>query len=198
MTRKEQHDNLREACIQEAMTIIETSGIENLSMREVSRRLGVSHQAPYKHFESRDHILAEILMRSFEAFAHYLDSRQHSKNPQADLKEMGFAYLRYAAENPLQYRLMFSTPLPAPAQHPKMMEKAQYAFSILRDAISKMTLESNPDLNALFVWSTMHGLASILHMQMFTELSVADHTLEEMIQHIMMRVDIGLINDGTL
>ena len=53
--------NLREACIAEAFRIIEDAGLEALSLREVARRLGVSHQAPYKHFPSRDHIVAEIL-----------------------------------------------------------------------------------------------------------------------------------------
>jgi hypothetical protein len=43
--RKKSAD-LREACIREALAIIETEGVENLSLREVSRRLGISHQAP--------------------------------------------------------------------------------------------------------------------------------------------------------
>jgi len=42
--------DLREACIREALAIIEVGGVESLSLREVARRLGVSHQAPYKHF----------------------------------------------------------------------------------------------------------------------------------------------------
>jgi AcrR family transcriptional regulator len=43
------------------MLIIGERGIEELSLREVARRLGVSHQAPYKHFPSRDHLLAEVV-----------------------------------------------------------------------------------------------------------------------------------------
>lgn len=195
MTRKNKPDNLREACIHEAMVIIETSGIEKLSMREVSRRLGVSHQAPYKHFESRDHILAEILKRSFEDFAQYMDRRPHSDDPYTDLHSMGFAYLQYAAENPLQYRLMFSTPLPDPEQHPQMMEKAQHAFSLLRDVISRMSLSANPDFNALYVWSTIHGLASILQMQMFDKLTVSHHDLEDMVQTVVGRIGTGLAGD---
>ncbi|MCG8692745.1 MAG: TetR/AcrR family transcriptional regulator, partial [Minwuiales bacterium] len=65
--------DLREACVREALAIIDTSGVEELSLREVARRLGVSHQAPYRHFPSRDHILAEIVTRAFESFARYLD-----------------------------------------------------------------------------------------------------------------------------
>jgi hypothetical protein len=50
--RKKSAD-LREACIREALAIIETEGVENLSLREVSRRLGISHQAPYKPIWTR-------------------------------------------------------------------------------------------------------------------------------------------------
>lgn len=192
MARKPKYDNLRDACVEEAMRIIEASGIESLSMREVARRLGVSHQAPYKHFESRDHILAEILKRSFEDFARHLDARPQSGEAFADLAAMGHAYLHYAAEKPLQYRLMFGTPLPDPDQHPEMMDKAQVAFSLLRDNIAAMNLPSEPDVNALYVWSTIHGLASILHMQMFDDLSVAHHDIEQLMQQVILRIGTGL------
>lgn len=192
MARHEKHENLREACITEAMAIIDTAGVEHLSMREVARRLNVSHQAPYKHFESRDHILAEILTRSFEDFARALAARPKTSEPRADLAAMGYAYLQYAAENPLQYRLMFGTPLPNPAQHPLMIEKAQVAFALLRAVIAQMPLPNDPDLNALFVWSTMHGLASIVQMQMFQKLSVSEHTLAEMVGHVLAGIDTAL------
>ncbi len=53
--------DLKEACIQAAREVIAEQGVESLSMRDVSRKLGVSHQAPYRHFPSRDHLLAEIM-----------------------------------------------------------------------------------------------------------------------------------------
>lgn len=188
--------DLREACLQEALAIIETTGIESLSLREVARRLGVSHQAPYKHFPSRDHILAEIVSRAFTAFAHYLDERAGSADPHTDLESMGRAYLSYAQAHPLQYRLMFGTPLPDPAQHPAMMQNAQHAFALLRDCIGRLQPATRPpheiERDALFVWATMHGIASILQTHALETLALSDDVLKTMTDHSLLRIGTGL------
>ena len=71
---------LREACIAAAREAIARHGIESLSLRDVARRLGVSHQAPYKHYPSRDHLLAEVMRCGFQQFARHLDARLHFDN----------------------------------------------------------------------------------------------------------------------
>lgn len=192
MPRKAKYQDLREACITEALSIIETSGIEHLSLREVSRRLGVSHQAPYKHFPSRDHILAEVVKRSFEDFAHYLDTRPQNDDPHHNLESMGRTYLQYAIDHPLQYRLMFGTPLPDVQAHPEMMHSAQHTFALLRDCLSQMSLKTTTELDALFVWSVMHGLASLLQTQTMDTLALPQDVLDKAVQHVLLRIGMGL------
>jgi len=63
-------------------------GWEALSLRDVAQRLGVSHQAPYKHFPSRDHILAGIVGRAYEEFAGELDRRARSEDHFEDLGDL--------------------------------------------------------------------------------------------------------------
>ena len=196
MARRSKADNLREACLTEALAIIAGQGLEQLSLREVARRLGVSHQAPYKHFASRDHLLAELLTRSFDDFANRLAARPATDDPQADLAALGRAYLEYAAAHPLQYRLMFGTPLPDPTAHPTMMAQAQRAFGLLHAAIRRLGLAADPDLDALYVWSTMHGLASILPTSMFARLTVAQHPPAALIEHVLTHIGSGLHGDA--
>lgn len=63
MTKVINELNLKEACVQAAREVITEHGVEGLSLRDVVRKLAVSLQAPYRHFTSRDRVLAEIMRR---------------------------------------------------------------------------------------------------------------------------------------
>lgn len=159
--------DLREDCLAEAAAIIAERGPEALSLREVARRLGVSHQAPYRHFESRDHILAELTVRALHAFADRLESRERQEDPARDLEALGRAYFAHAARDPLSYRLMFGTPLLDPEAHPALAEAGRRPFGILLAAIRRMprhaggSAPGQAEADALFAWSTVHGVASL-------------------------------------
>jgi AcrR family transcriptional regulator len=193
--RKPKPEDLRKACVEEALAIIGESGLEHLSLREVARRLHVSHQAPYKHFRSRDHILAEVVSRAYSDFADHLDRRPRSADPSEDMANMGKAYLEYAQTHPLHYRLMFETPLPDPREHPEMMRRAAHAFSLLKGAIARLSDRADnapADLDALFVWSVMHGLAGILRGDALGVLGIPVPMLESAVPFALGRIGLAL------
>lgn len=187
--------DLREACVKEALAIIAKGGIDSLSLRDVARRLGVSHQAPYKHFPSRDHILAEVVGRAYATFAAHLAKRPTSEDPYEDLGLLGRAYLDYARKHPLHYQLMFGTPLPDPAEHPEMMKQAEHAFATLRDAIAKLpgrAQGADVELDALYAWSVVHGLASILQTRATQQLGIRKATIAEATAHTLGKIGSAL------
>lgn len=189
--------DLKEACVRAAHEVIAERGIEQLSLRDVARRLGVSHQAPYKHYPSRDHLLAEVIRRCFEGFARYLDARDAHDDPHADLASLGQRYLAYARKHPLEYRLMFSTPWPEPAVHPDLVRDAVHAFDVLRnvlrrlygDAAAQRTLV---DLDAMFIWSNMHGLASIMQSNVMEHLELAPNVSAHTGEHILRMLSLAM------
>ncbi len=169
--------NLKEACIQAAREVIAEEGVEGLSMRDVARRLEISHQAPYRHFATRDHLLAEIMRRCFEDFAQFLDHSSKEHQPE-ELRGMGEAYLDYAALKPLEYRLMFGTPWPEPAAHPELVKHAVHAFDLLRQNLLKQHgknsgAKKQAELEAMFIWSLLHGYASIEQSNVMQHLVLA-------------------------
>jgi AcrR family transcriptional regulator len=191
--------DFREACVVEALAVVAESGVHSLSLREVARRLGVSHQAPYKHFASRDHILAEIVRRAFDHFAAALDARPRSLDLVKDSRSMGRAYVDYALEHPLEYQLMFGAPLPPPERHPEMMRSARHAFSLLRDDLARVFAASGApegaidlDSEALFVWAAVHGLASLQATEAMGTLDLPPGTRERMREHMLDRIGAAL------
>lgn len=181
---------LKEACVRAAHEVIAEHGIEALSLREVARKLGVSHQAPYRHYPTRDHLLAEVMRRCFESFARSLDARERFDDPSADLHSLGQAYLRFAASHPLEYRLMFNAPWPEKADHPALLRDATHAFNILRNVLARVHGDEKSkkaliDLDAMFIWSTMHGLASIMQSSAMTHLDMPKTVHAKAIPHVM-------------
>jgi AcrR family transcriptional regulator len=157
---------LRESCVTTALAIIAEQGLDKLSLREVARRLGVSHQAPYKHYPSRDHLLAEVVRRCFARFNAVMAAAAVGvADPMEAMRCRGETYLRFAIDNPLEYRLMFGDPLPDPEAHPDMLAEAHVAFDALRASVAAVVGRPADDpaivADALFVWSTVHGFAMI-------------------------------------
>lgn len=199
--KKAKPENLREACVGEALAIIESEGVEKLSLREVARRLGVSHQAPYKHFPSRDHILAEVVTRAFAALVHELEALPPSDDPQEDLTAMARAYLAFSQAHPLQYRLMFATPLPDSGEHPQIMEEARRAFSTLNRGLSRLhgladTATPEVLLDSLFVWSTLHGLSGISSGSTLEALRFPPSAITQAAPHVLTRLAQALEPQG--
>ena len=188
---------LKEACVRAAHDFIAEHGVERLSLREVARRLGVSHQAPYKHYPSRDHLLAEVIRRCFRRFAAYLDERGVQADPHEDLGALGRRYLAFAAEHPLEYRLMFGTPWPEPAEQVGLVADARHALDVLRAVLRRIhgsgrAQRTRVDLDAMFIWSQMHGLASITNADVMDHLGLAPQAGRQMVPHAMQMLSLAM------
>ncbi len=179
------------------MEVIATKGLEGLSLRAVARELGVSHQAPYKHFTSRDHLLAEVIRRCLRDFAVTLHrsgfSPDGSPLPAEEAMQMlGIAYLTFSRENALAYRLMFATPWPEASRELDLAGDARAAFDILTDRLAglkKYASAADHRADALFVWSAIHGLAGVVESEAMSYLDFDGASSESAIQYAMQMVN---------
>jgi AcrR family transcriptional regulator len=198
-TGNDVHSDLRDACVVEATNIIAEAGVEALSLREVARRLGVSHQAPYRHFASRDHVLAEVVRRAFARFATALERAPQTGNARTDALAMGMAYVGFALTHPLEYRLMFGGALPLPSAHPEMMNGAREAFAILQrtmervaEARSQAIVKSDIDRESLFVWSSLHGIVSLLRSDALNTLELDEEARQQFVAHSLRKIGMAM------
>src|SRR5687767_15921657 len=102
------HGDLRRAMVQAALEILrETQSLE-LSLRELARRAGVSHNAPYKHFADKRELLAAVSAAGFEMLAKRMARAIAGRgNAREQLFAMLRAYVDHGVDNPALYRLMF-------------------------------------------------------------------------------------------
>ncbi len=107
--------------------------------------------------------------------------------------------MSFARAHPTRYRLMFSTPMPNPEKYPEMMEKARMAFGLLEKRLADMPAPAMPvgplqsgKLDALFVWSTVHGLAGLLSSQIMAGLRFTPEEHAAVIGQILARIGLGL------
>lgn len=162
------HGDLRRALLEAAARLIARQGATRVSLREIAREAGVSHAAPYHHFEDRETILAEVAASGFEALREALARGAGGGEEASTLERLqgaGVAYVGFARENPEMYRLMFGGLLSDRSRYPALKNAADAAFGVLLDLLGAghgAGERAGVHPVALATWSTVHGLASLL------------------------------------
>jgi AcrR family transcriptional regulator len=152
------HGDLEAALVRSAGDILEKEGVEALSLREVARRAGVSHNAPYRHFPQREALLAALAAEGFEL----LGQAQRRAAAAGGLRAMGEAYVRFALAHPQRFRLMFGGQVPI-GKHPQLRGVATQAFEGLSGALaSSVPGALGAGDCSIAAWALVHGLAQLL------------------------------------
>src|ERR1700751_4159428 len=91
------HGNLREELLEAAISLIAEVGPTAFTLREVARRAGVSHNAPYRHFRHKDDLIASVAAEGYRELTDAM-RRAAAKHPRAvdRLKHAGLAYIEFA------------------------------------------------------------------------------------------------------
>lgn len=163
------HGDLRRAILDAAHHLVRRDGAHRVSLRAIAREAGVSPAAPYYHFADRDTILAAVAASGFDSLARAMTesaAQRQEDDPLQGLQRAGIAYVRFAAENPELYRLMFSGLLNDRPAFPDLHRAAAAAFDVLQGLLGGATRPGSsggpPPAIALATWSTVHGLAMLL------------------------------------
>ena len=168
------HGDLRRALVNAALALVTEEQDWGFSLREVARRAGVSHNAPYKHFADKRDLLAAIAAAGFEALrARLVAAVAETRSADAALVAIGVAYVRFGVENPAHYRLMFGPTLTAVEGGLPVLVvgAAAGAKSVLQEAVlrgaeagcftASPDSQAELDVAALSAWSLVHGLAML-------------------------------------
>ncbi len=169
------HGDLRDALIEAAVALVTEEQDWTFSLREVARRAGVTHNAPYNHFAEKRDLLGAVAAVGFGRLrARMVAMTADIARADASLNTLAQAYIGFAIENPALYRLMFGPALakghsarPASALIAGAETKTVLEGIILRGAQSGIFAVEPEDEEAremahLACWSALHGLAMLI------------------------------------
>ncbi|NNH63269.1 TetR/AcrR family transcriptional regulator [Rhizobium laguerreae] len=161
------HGDLRRALIETALDMLAEEKGWQFTLREVARRAGVSHAAPYKHFPDKAALLAELAMIGFDRLRESLSVAKPKapKSPRDEVTSVAHAYVAFGTNNPALYRLMFSAGEEKVAGlhlNERALAVFDVALEILRRGQAAGSIRKRPiEGQAAAWWGLVHGMTML-------------------------------------
>lgn len=166
------HGNLRQQLIICAYDWISANGVESISLRKIAAIAQVSQTAPYRHFDSKEHLLAEVATMGFDNFSSAMSNNKITDDPAEDLVRCGVTYIEFGLNNEHIIDLMFNYPIKK-TDFPGLLAAASKAFGMLLQRLQYLHQgnEESVRLNSISMHAYVHGLLTIMQMNQRIESS---------------------------
>jgi AcrR family transcriptional regulator len=163
-----ERDDTKGRLLAEARDLYLEEGFARFSLREVARRAGVSAAAVYRHYDGKEALFGQVCAAGLQVFYTYLVRALAEPTPRARLAASSAQYLRFAMENPRDYRVLFMGAAqdgagPAARSEPKTPEPTfQFLVDRVRECMHARVLrEGDAEQVAAVIWASVHGLVSL-------------------------------------
>ena len=196
-TRPHHHGDLKQSLVRLAVEFLAEASVNDLSLRELARRAGVSQAAPYRHFTDKDQLLAAIAADGFrklgdliqQAMAEYPDSISEQYHQTA------YGYFKMGIVFPEHFKLMSGSTVSFDAffTHRELYLAAQRAFfslvkQILNCQKSGLMGQGCPIRRALHCWVTVHGFTTLYSLGRIHWLAVDEAHSQAALRGVMQSV----------
>ncbi len=160
------HGNLRETLLTEGLLRLESTSGGEVSLRELSRQVGVSANAVYRHFANKDALLTAMATRGFEQLiTAQATAVQSTPDPKMGFLNAGKVYIHFARQHPALFRLMYGR-FAVTHRDEQLQTMAQLAYEGMRYcAASAYQLDYDSEYTktiAARAWSMVHGLSQLI------------------------------------
>ena len=170
---KYHHGNLKEELISSACIICEADGHDRMSLRSIAKEAKVSQTAPYRHFKTKESLLAEVSTRGFTELKEILQNANAKKtlSTRDRFLEMGQTYIEFGLSKRNTYDLMHS-PVIDKTQFPELLNSAVGAFEELVCVLAELNpgiSAKDLDIKCIHYWALVHGLVGLLRNDSLAE-----------------------------
>jgi len=139
-------------------------------MRKLAKQVGVTAPALYRHFENREHVLADVVREAYRDFTAYLYRALEGRTALERFFRAGEGYLDFALQHPRWYELLFIAPehmgMDALPDDIEAMGCAVHQFWVdrVRECMDEGILKhGDPVQISLTMWAHAHGLLQLYH-----------------------------------
>ncbi len=161
------HGDLKQKTLEEAILFVKKNNHFEFSMRDLAKNLKVSHQAPYRHFKTKEELLVEIAKVGFLNLTAKLEELIEKEKITKLLDSVANLYIGFGVLYPVHYKLMFGGVIPDFEKYPDLDGLSRISYStfekMVKLLIQNKKLKKN-DTNSLtfYSWSLLHGFTSLL------------------------------------
>jgi AcrR family transcriptional regulator len=161
--RRYHHGNLRQALLEQAMVALRDRGIDELSLRELARAVGVSHAAPRRHFPDRQALLDALAIEGFARLGAAMRSAVASGDQDFEptLQRCAHAYVTFATTDAALLEVMFAGKHTETVDEAAALSFAPILELILRGQSEHIFEDGDPERVGLMLLSVIHGIASL-------------------------------------
>lgn len=176
---------IRNRILDEAILLITDKGFNNLSMRAIASRIGMTAANIYNYYKNKDELYLDIQTRGFAQLQECLRQAIYDNpDPRQGIEAVMRAYLSFGLSFPSLYEIMFilNTPKYADYQHTSLepiasfeKETALKAARLLVDAVkaipAPLSLVSAADayFRVMQIWTALHGIISLYNSRVLQE-----------------------------
>ena len=170
MEKQYHHGNLKKELTENAIKYISQHGAEQLSLRSLSKECDVSHNAIYRHFESKDRLIDSCREYVTEKLTAYLSEKikdMDYKNPET-IYTLSYAYIDYFKERPAYFGFIYHSAAYCRIVFSLDEVEGNYPpYEMFREVcialIKQYNLSREEGLRRLVrYWSLMHGAVSLM------------------------------------
>lgn len=162
--------NRVEAILAAAMEILETEGIDGISLRKTAKLMGCSSTAIYRYFDNKQDLMTALRARAFYLMQNQLEKAVKQKVPAIEnLKRVGHAFLKAGQDRPELYELMFFQFQNeySNSYFEELSEAKKNCLNVCTAIVARaqqngdLPLHIDPLTAAHIFWINMHGLVSL-------------------------------------
>ena len=185
------HGDLRRVIIETALAMLHEEKGWQFTLREIARRAGVSHAAPYKHFSDKSALLAELALLGIDRLRGALKAVQtgQAMSVHDEFLALTTAYVGFGVSNRALYQLIFSMDAGKPSEV-HMSERGLSGFAVILEYLERGQREG--DLRkrpirgqAAACWAMLHGLTLLMIDGLLLPEKVGPNALEAAINTLL-------------